>query len=78
MKKVIQKVEAITLTLYKSFLSPILSHVFKGGCRFEPTCSQYSLLAIKKYGPFKGLYKSVIRVISCNPLSKHPRYYPLN
>jgi len=40
------------------------------GCRFEPTCSQYSVLAIEKYGILRGLWKSFIRVVRCNPLTK--------
>jgi len=40
------------------------------GCRFEPTCSEYSVLAIEKYGVFRGLWKSLLRVVRCNPLTK--------
>ena len=36
-------------------------------CRFTPTCSAYSLEAIKKYGPFKGLILSIKRILKCNP-----------
>ena len=34
-------------------------------CRFEPTCSTYMIMAIKKYGLFKGLYKGVRRILRC-------------
>ena len=62
---------------YKGFISPLLATFFKGGCRFEPTCSVYCDQAINKYGLTKGVYLSIIRVLRCNPLSKHPRNYPV-
>ena len=36
-------------------------------CRFTPPCSQYALEAFRKYGPFKGLYLSVRRILRCHP-----------
>ena len=39
-------------------------------CKFYPTCSEYSLEAIKKYGAFKGTLLSIIRILKCNPFSK--------
>ncbi|MHB1458049.1 MAG: membrane protein insertion efficiency factor YidD [Armatimonadota bacterium] len=38
-------------------------------CRYEPTCSEYAVQAIKKYGPFKGLIMAVWRILRCNPWS---------
>ena len=42
-------------------------------CRFTPTCSQYALEAIGKYGPLKGGYLAVRRILRCNPF--HPGGY---
>ncbi|PJE63213.1 membrane protein insertion efficiency factor YidD [Candidatus Roizmanbacteria bacterium CG10_big_fil_rev_8_21_14_0_10_39_6] len=39
-------------------------------CRFQPTCSQYSIEAVQKYGALKGLYKGIVRIFRCNPWSK--------
>jgi putative membrane protein insertion efficiency factor len=39
-------------------------------CRFTPTCSQYALDAIDKYGAFKGCIMAVYRILRCNPLCK--------
>ena len=39
-------------------------------CRFIPTCSQYALEAIEKYGAVKGGYLALRRVLRCNPLHK--------
>lgn len=41
-----------------------------GYCRFTPTCSQYAIDAIYKYGPIKGLLKTSWRLLRCNPFSK--------
>ncbi len=38
-------------------------------CRFEPTCSNYTILAVKKYGLINGFRKTVIRIIKCNPFN---------
>lgn len=41
-----------------------------GFCRFTPTCSQYGLEAIQKYGVFKGGAKAAWRILRCNPFNK--------
>jgi len=51
--------------LYKYLISPILP----GSCRFVPSCSEYSIEALKKYGALKGCYLSVRRVARCNPFN---------
>jgi len=40
-----------------------------GYCRHYPTCSDYTIQAIEKYGCFTGIYKGLIRIIKCNPFS---------
>ena len=42
----------------------------RGYCRFYPSCSEYGRLAIKKYGLFLGLPKTLWRVLRCNPWSR--------
>ena len=54
------------LKIYR-FFSPFF---YRGTCRFTPTCSQYAIEAISKYGPIIGIYKSIIRLLKCNPLGK--------
>ena len=39
-------------------------------CRFQPTCSQYAIEAIDKYGVFKGGAMAIWRVLRCNPFCK--------
>ncbi|MBQ9266987.1 MAG: membrane protein insertion efficiency factor YidD [Clostridia bacterium] len=40
---------------------------FHNHCRFEPTCSNYAIDAIKKYGSIKGSYLAIKRVLRCRP-----------
>jgi len=50
---------------YKKFISPILPP----SCRFYPTCSEYSIQALEKYGIFKGGVKAAWRILRCNPFN---------
>ncbi|MDR1483740.1 MAG: membrane protein insertion efficiency factor YidD [Planctomycetaceae bacterium] len=52
---------------YKFFISPFLP---KDTCRFEPSCSTYMILAIKKYGVLYGILKGIWRICRCNPYSR--------
>ena len=48
-----------------------LGLVFRGYCRFNPTCSEYMMQAIQKYGFISGGYKGMKRLSKCHPFSKH-------
>jgi uncharacterized protein len=48
---------------YRLILRPVLPAV----CRFEPSCSEYFLQAVRKYGPVRGAYRGVRRICRCNP-----------
>jgi hypothetical protein len=45
-------------------------------CRFEPTCSEYGLLAYERYGFAKATGKTAWRILRCNPLNGGPRADP--
>ena len=49
---------------YKYLMSPLLGH----SCRYLPTCSEYSIDALKEFGFFKGLYMGIKRILSCHPI----------
>ncbi|MBO7083818.1 MAG: membrane protein insertion efficiency factor YidD [Bacteroidales bacterium] len=51
------------IRLYQITLSPWLG----GACRYTPTCSNYGIEALQKYGAFKGGWLTIKRVLSCNP-----------
>lgn len=38
-----------------------------GRCRFQPTCSNYFILAVQKYGPLRGATRGVLRICRCHP-----------
>ncbi|MEO0203246.1 MAG: membrane protein insertion efficiency factor YidD [candidate division WOR-3 bacterium] len=57
---------------YQLFISPLLPN----SCRFYPTCSNYMILSIEKYGVLKGLIKGIFRILKCNPFSKGGIDYP--
>jgi len=54
------------IKLYQSVISPLLPP----SCRFIPTCSEYSYLAIEKYGAIKGIALTIWRIARCNPFNK--------
>lgn len=51
---------------YQRFISPTLGRLGVR-CRFHPTCSNYAILAIRKYGPLKGCAKTWDRLTRCRP-----------
>lgn len=55
------------ISFYRKYLSGLKKTTH---CRFIPTCSQYAVEAIEKYGPFKGTYLAIKRILRCNPFSK--------
>ena len=46
-------------------------------CRFIPTCSEYALEALEKYGAIKGGYLAARRLLRCHPFSKKGGYDPV-
>jgi putative membrane protein insertion efficiency factor len=54
---------------YQKFLSPMLG----ANCRFTPSCSQYMIEAVQKYGALRGGWKGVRRICRCHPF--HPGGY---
>lgn len=67
LRKIISAFFILIIRLYQFLLSPILG----ASCRFTPTCSQYGLEAIQKYGPFKGGWLTLKRIGRCHPWGKH-------
>ena len=51
---------------YRKWISPMR----RPCCRYIPTCSQYALQALEKYGAFKGGWLAFRRIVRCNPLHK--------
>ncbi|WP_010528758.1 membrane protein insertion efficiency factor YidD [Thermophagus xiamenensis] len=53
----------IPIKIYQWTISPMIGP----SCRYTPTCSTYSIQALKKHGPIKGLWLAIKRILSCNP-----------
>ncbi|MAV58775.1 MAG: membrane protein insertion efficiency factor YidD [Candidatus Marinimicrobia bacterium] len=51
------------IKIYQKIISPFLGH----SCRFLPTCSEYSIIALEKHGIFRGTFLSLKRILKCNP-----------
>ncbi|HLY71436.1 MAG TPA: membrane protein insertion efficiency factor YidD [Puia sp.] len=57
----------LLIKLYQVTLSPLLG----SKCRFTPSCSQYAIEALRKYGIFKGSWLAVKRISKCHPWGGH-------
>ena len=66
-------VSAVRFIAKQIFIVPIklyqicISSWLPGSCRYSPSCSQYTVIAINKYGIIRGLYLGVKRVLRCHP-----------
>jgi hypothetical protein len=63
------------LKIYKIVFSPLIVSLIGHGCRYEQSCSEYSLRAIEKFGLLKGTQLALKRVSHCHPFSKNIDYY---
>jgi len=61
---IVEKLTKSIIKAYQRFISPF----FKPTCRFQPTCSQYTMEALDRFGFVKGIYLAFTRVLRCNPL----------
>ena len=69
MKKILSYLLLLPVYFYRGYISPMTPP----SCRFVPTCSEYAIEAIKKHGPFKGLYLAVRRILRCHPWARARR-----
>lgn len=67
LKKGLVALLILPVKLYQYVLSPMIGP----SCRYTPSCSQYTVEALRKHGPFKGLWLSLKRIVSCNPWGGH-------
>ena len=69
MKRIPQRLLIGLIRFYQRAISPY----FPACCRYTPTCSQYALEAVRKYGALKGGYLALRRILRCHPF--HPGGY---
>ena len=65
--KIFTNLIIVIIKFYQFFISPILGQ----NCRYLPTCSEYSIQSIKKFGIFKGAFLSLKRISKCHPWGNH-------
>ena len=61
-----KKVLIFLINCYQKIPGP-----WHNSCRYTPTCSEYSKIAIERFGAFKGSYLSIKRILRCNPWGGH-------
>ncbi len=62
------------IRFYQKYISPYKRH---SHCIFIPTCSAYGIEAIEKYGPLKGGFLTLKRLLRCNPFNRNGGYDPV-
>ncbi|MBP1638874.1 MAG: hypothetical protein H6Q17_457 [Bacteroidetes bacterium] len=67
MKKIVSWIVLLPIYFYRYCISPLKPPT----CRFVPTCSEYAVEAIHKYGPLKGIYLAIKRIARCHPWGGH-------
>lgn len=60
----------ILLIFLIRFYQKTFSRVLPAACKYEPSCSQYAIDCLEKYGLFVGVFKAACRVLRCNPFSR--------
>ncbi len=68
-----KKLLLAVIRFYQTAVSPL----FPARCRFTPTCSAYAYEAIQKYGPLKGGYLAIRRLLRCHPFYRGDYYDPV-
>ena len=67
------KIISFPIQIYRLFISPLTGK----NCRFEPTCSEYALIALKTHGAFYGSYLSIKRILKCHQFSRYSGFDPV-
>lgn len=63
MKRLLTHIVLLPVYFYRYCISPLTP----ASCRYVPTCSEYAIQAIRKYGPLKGVWLATKRILRCHP-----------
>jgi putative membrane protein insertion efficiency factor len=66
-RKILAFIVLLPVYLYRIFVSPLVGH----SCKYEPTCSQYMIDAVRKRGIIVGMWLGIKRICRCNPWNKN-------
>ena len=61
----LKRIIIAVIKFYRTFISPLKPRV----CRFYPSCSEYAILALEKYGVLKGSFLAIKRILRCHPFN---------
>ncbi len=70
-RETIRKIAIFPLVALVKFYQCCISPFTPPSCRYTPTCSEYALQALRKYGPFKGGWLALKRILRCHPWGGH-------
>jgi uncharacterized protein len=59
-----------TIAFYQRWLSPAVHALGPGGCKYQPTCSEYAAGAIATHGPMRGAMLAAWRLLRCHPFAR--------
>ena len=62
-----RKVTIAAVRVYQAAISPWLP----GSCRYQPTCSEYAVVSVRRFGVPKGLWLAAVRLLRCHPLGSY-------
>ncbi len=63
------RIPEVTLVLMVRFYQRAISPLLPASCRYQPTCSEYMIGAIRKHGAIKGSLRGIGRILRCHPFS---------
>jgi len=66
-----RRVFVLAIRAYRVAVSPMIVALLGPRCRFTPTCSEYAVEAIERFGVVRGSAKAAMRLARCNPLGGH-------
>ncbi len=67
MRRLFSSLVLMPVYFYRYCISPMKPPT----CRYTPTCSEYAIEAVKKHGPFKGIWLAIKRISRCHPWGGH-------
>jgi len=68
--RTLRRLPALAIIAFVRLYQITLSPIFGQQCRFRPTCSNYMIGAIEKYGATRGTIKGIWRILRCNPFCR--------
>lgn len=63
MRRLISQLLILPIRFYQLCISPM----FPAACRYQPTCSQYAIEALRRHGPLRGSWLAIKRILRCHP-----------